>query len=174
MATIKERIDGVTEDVTQGKTVIASAITEKGVDTSSSATFSTMADNIRNIESGGLSDREIAFLRDISQHYGCTIVIITHENAPWDITYSLYVDSSEADSVTIPQSGGVRILCYDGYISSSIRLDNGGDPANVSVNASYSGGSENGLMKDWGSSNAYGFWKNMSLQTGIIIVNYSY
>ena len=50
MATIKERIDGVTENVTDGKTVIASAITEKGVDTNSSATFSVMADNIRAIE----------------------------------------------------------------------------------------------------------------------------
>ena len=50
MATIKERIDGVTENVTDGKTEIASAITDKGVDTNSSATFSVMADNIRAIE----------------------------------------------------------------------------------------------------------------------------
>ena len=52
MATIKERIDGVTENVTDGKQDIASAITEKGVETTSSATFSVMADNIRAIESG--------------------------------------------------------------------------------------------------------------------------
>ena len=52
MATIKERIDGVTENVTDGKQDIASAITDKGVSTSSSATFSTMADNIRAIEAG--------------------------------------------------------------------------------------------------------------------------
>ena len=50
MATIKERIDNVTENVTDGKQDIASAITEKGVETTSSATFSTMADNIRAIE----------------------------------------------------------------------------------------------------------------------------
>lgn len=49
MATIKQRIDGVTENVTDGKTVIASAITEKGVETTSNATFSTMADNIKAI-----------------------------------------------------------------------------------------------------------------------------
>ena len=52
MATIKERIDGVTENVTDGKQDIASAITDKGVSTSSSATFSTMANNIRAIEAG--------------------------------------------------------------------------------------------------------------------------
>ena len=50
MATIKQRIDGVTENVTDGKQDIASAITDKGVSTSSSATFSTMANNIRAIE----------------------------------------------------------------------------------------------------------------------------
>ena len=52
MATIKQRIDNVTENVTDGKQDIASAITEKGVETTSSATFATMADNIRAIESG--------------------------------------------------------------------------------------------------------------------------
>ena len=50
MATIKQRIDGVTENVTDGKQDISSAITDKGVSTSSSATFSTMANNIRAIE----------------------------------------------------------------------------------------------------------------------------
>lgn len=52
MATIKERIDGVTENVTDGKVKISSAITDKGVNTSSNATFSTMANNIRAIEVG--------------------------------------------------------------------------------------------------------------------------
>ena len=50
MATIKQRIDNVTENVTDGKQDIALAITDKGVSTSSSVTFSTMADNIRAIE----------------------------------------------------------------------------------------------------------------------------
>ena len=52
MATIKQRIDSITENVTDGKQDIASAITDKGVTTSSSATFSVMADNIRAIEAG--------------------------------------------------------------------------------------------------------------------------
>ena len=52
MATIKQRIDNVTENVTDGKVEISSAITDKGVTTSSNATFSTMANNIRAIETG--------------------------------------------------------------------------------------------------------------------------
>ena len=71
MATIKERIDGVTDDVTQGKQNISSAITDKGVATTSSATFSVMADNIRAIESGAKdrihnSDETIYVIADTS------------------------------------------------------------------------------------------------------------
>ena len=47
MATIKQRIDGVTESVIDGKAEIASAITDMGVDTDSDATFSVMAEHIR-------------------------------------------------------------------------------------------------------------------------------
>lgn len=39
--------------VSNGKAVVASAITDKGVQTSSDATFSEMAQNIENIPSGG-------------------------------------------------------------------------------------------------------------------------
>lgn len=51
MATIKQRIDNVTEDVTLGKQEISNAITEKGVPTSSGDSFHTMAENIKLIPS---------------------------------------------------------------------------------------------------------------------------
>lgn len=50
MATIKQRIDNVTENVTDGKQDIASAITEKGVSSSSGDTFTIMANKIRTIQ----------------------------------------------------------------------------------------------------------------------------
>lgn len=43
MTTIKQRIEGVTENVTDGKVDITGAITNKGVSTSSSSTFSNIA-----------------------------------------------------------------------------------------------------------------------------------
>lgn len=43
MATIKQRIEGVTENVTDGKVDITGAIANKGVSTSSSSTFSNIA-----------------------------------------------------------------------------------------------------------------------------------
>lgn len=41
--------------VSNGKRLVASAITDKGVETASDATFAVMAENIRNIPSGGVS-----------------------------------------------------------------------------------------------------------------------
>lgn len=56
MAAIKERIDNVTEDVTLGKVDISSAITDKGVDTTSGDSFATMANNIRLLDVNQTSD----------------------------------------------------------------------------------------------------------------------
>ena len=51
---MKEDISLLEESVKQGKALVASAITDKKVPTSSDATFQTMADNVRKI-SGGIS-----------------------------------------------------------------------------------------------------------------------
>ncbi len=44
--TLSNRLDEVFQFVSEGKALIASAITDKGVDTAADATFQTMADNI--------------------------------------------------------------------------------------------------------------------------------
>ena len=49
---IDEEMISVKTSVSEGKTLIASAITDKGVSTASDASFSTMADNISKIPSG--------------------------------------------------------------------------------------------------------------------------
>ena len=49
---MKEDISGLEESVKQGKALVASAITDKKVPTSSYATFQTMADNVRKIRTG--------------------------------------------------------------------------------------------------------------------------
>ena len=47
---LKSNVNELFQNVSSGKTLIASAITDKGIKTSSDATFQTMADNIRLIE----------------------------------------------------------------------------------------------------------------------------
>lgn len=49
----QEDVDELFTSVSNGKTLIAAAITDMGVQTSSSDTFQTMSDNIRSIQSGG-------------------------------------------------------------------------------------------------------------------------
>ena len=51
--TIVEAINELFQDVDNGKTTLASAITDKGIETPADATFEDMANNIRNIESDG-------------------------------------------------------------------------------------------------------------------------
>lgn len=50
--TVKDAIDGLKASVSNGKSLIASAITDKGVDTAQDATFQQMADNIEQISGG--------------------------------------------------------------------------------------------------------------------------
>ena len=50
--TVKEAIDGLKASVSDGKALIASAITDKGVDTAQDAAFSQMAENIGRIATG--------------------------------------------------------------------------------------------------------------------------
>ena len=50
---LKDELDQVFLSVSSGKTLIAEAITDKGVETSATATFATMAENITAIPTGG-------------------------------------------------------------------------------------------------------------------------
>lgn len=52
---IKDTITRSLENIIAGKTLIANAITEKGVNTNFDDTFEQMAYNIRNISSGDIS-----------------------------------------------------------------------------------------------------------------------
>lgn len=49
----KEEVEDLKKSVSDGKTLVADAITEKGIDTAADATFATMAENIWQIGTGG-------------------------------------------------------------------------------------------------------------------------
>ena len=49
----EENLNGLKKSVSDGKELVAGAITEKGVETAADATFQEMADNIGEIETGG-------------------------------------------------------------------------------------------------------------------------
>lgn len=57
---INQEIEDTKKTVSDGKSLVASAITEKGVETATDATFQAMHDNILNIKSGGTGSYVIA------------------------------------------------------------------------------------------------------------------
>jgi hypothetical protein len=56
---IKQRLDEVFTSVSDGKRLVASAITDKGVSTEDDATFQVMANNINDIATGNASNTTI-------------------------------------------------------------------------------------------------------------------
>lgn len=63
--TVKDAIDGLKSSVSNGKTLIASAITDKGVTTAQDATFAQMAQNIGQISTGTDTSDATAAAADI-------------------------------------------------------------------------------------------------------------
>lgn len=55
---ITKKLDEVFQSVSNGKKEVASAITDKGVPTEANATFSVMAQNIRQIKTGSIGDED--------------------------------------------------------------------------------------------------------------------
>lgn len=71
---ITAKLDEVFQSVSNGKSKVAAAITDKGVNTAADATFDVMAENIKNIEGGTIpQNMNSAFLIDTSEViYGFT------------------------------------------------------------------------------------------------------
>jgi len=72
LTTDKSIIGAINENftsVSNGKALIASAITDKGISTSSSATFSTMASNINNITTGDYSVGDFILFSNLGLSY---------------------------------------------------------------------------------------------------------
>ena len=71
---ITEKLNEVFQSVSDGKSKVAAAITDKGVSTAADATFDIMAENIKKIDGGTIpQDMNSAFLIDASEAiYGFT------------------------------------------------------------------------------------------------------
>lgn len=101
---ITEKLNEVFQSVSEGKSLVASAITDKGVDTASDATFQQMAENIGLIKNGGdnLPYFELAYVETNGTQYfdtGVTPNSTTHVEAKFATlsypTYGAHLLSSE-------------------------------------------------------------------------------
>lgn len=98
----------VKTSVSNGKSAIASAITDKGVSTASNATFQTMANNVRNIAQGVTSAMSFAY--DVSDIVSTTDTSTTAWSK-YSITFS-YIKNSIIQTM----SGYVDRLLRVGFI----------------------------------------------------------
>ena len=116
---VQDAIDEVFQSVSNGKELIASAITDKGIETSSDASFAVMAENISNIKAGGGTS-------ELNIYFGL--------NEPEDKT-KLWVKDEEPISCLVsnkfdPPEGGFRedeMIQYDtsGYYDDKAAYCNG-------------------------------------------------
>lgn len=117
---VQSAIDELFTDVSEGKALIATAVTDKGVETAATDSFSIMADKIGQITTETpIETVDIIFesLRGIS---GCT-VIIEYENAPmsvWVVQKNNYkVIKNSIITINAGSSSGLKITPQSAYES---------------------------------------------------------
>ena len=88
---VQGAIEELKNSVSNGKTLVANAITEKGVATEPTDSFNTMAENIGKIESGEL--------------HGAVISVTTEETALIGKTVTLSKDDTVLDTKTFDENG---------------------------------------------------------------------
>lgn len=111
---VQEAIDELFTDVSEGKTLIATAVTDKGIETAATDSFQQMAENISQIETETV---DITF-ESLSGVSGCT-VIIEHENAPmsvWVVQKNNYkVIKNSILTINGGSSSGLKITPQSAY-----------------------------------------------------------
>lgn len=103
---VTAKLNEVFQSVSSGKSLIASAITDKGITTAADATFQTMATNIGKISvsSGEVSGNN--FRTGISMN-----VILNFQEVTWNVTtdYNPSVSASFGESIVTNWNGGSNI-----------------------------------------------------------------
>ena len=98
---LQTRVDELFQSVSNGKTLVANAITGKGITTSSSATFATMAQNIKNISTGE-NPYTVAY-----------VTVKCNTNSSTELTFNFSKAILSLKSITPPNSSAsVRLTDY--------------------------------------------------------------
>lgn len=124
---VQSAIDELFTDVSEGKTLIATAVTDKGVETAATDSFSTMADKIGQITTETPIETVDIIFESLSGISGCT-VIIEYENAPmsvWVVQKNNYkVIKNSIITINAGSSSGLKITPQSAYESLGFILIN--------------------------------------------------
>ena len=117
-----ETVNILKKSVSDGKTKVANAITDKGVETATDATFDVMAENISKIETGGgeLHGATLAVSTEESTLFGQT-VILTLNGASVDTTV---FDDNGTCSFVVQNPGTYTITCREAHNDVTVTGDN--------------------------------------------------
>ena len=88
-----ETVNTLKKSVSDGKTKVANAITDKGVETATDATFDVMAENISKIETGG------------GELHGATLAVSTEESTLFGQTVTLTLNGASVGSTVFADNG---------------------------------------------------------------------
>lgn len=117
---VQSAIDELFTDVSEGKTLIATAVTDKGVETAATDSFSTMADKIGQITTETPIETVDIIFESLSGISGCT-VIIEYENAPmsvWVVQKNNYkVIKNSIITINAGSFSGLKITPQSAYES---------------------------------------------------------
>lgn len=117
---VQSAIDELFTDVSEGKTLIATAVTDKGVETAATDSFSTMADKIGQITTETPIETVDIIFESLSGISGCT-VIIEYENAPmsvWVVQKNNYkVIKNSIITINAGSPSGLKITPQSAYES---------------------------------------------------------
>lgn len=91
--TVNETVDALKKSVSDGKTKVANAITDKGVETATDATFDVMAENISKIETGG------------GELHGATLAVSTEESTLFGQTVTLTLNGASVGTTVFADNG---------------------------------------------------------------------
>ena len=90
---VNKTVDELKKSVSDGKTKVANAITDKGVETATDATFDVMAENISKIETGG------------GELHGATLAVSTEESTLFGQTVTLTLNGASVGTTVFADNG---------------------------------------------------------------------
>ena len=130
---VQNAIDELFQSVSEGKSLIAAAVTDKGVETAATDSFATMAGNIGQISSGG-GGGETVEGTIVSNRYSTTISFVTvNEQGQRILVSDMNVPANESATIYVVKDSIINIwAAVSGAVSGEITRASMADYDNTS------------------------------------------
>lgn len=126
---VKAYVDALKKSVSDGKTKVANAITDKGVDTATDATFDVMAENISKIDTE-LHGATLSVVTSDKELFGKTVTLDMHHTIVGTTVFS----NNGTCSFIVQKSGPYTITCGEAHKDISVTNIDVLNKTTISVN----------------------------------------